>query len=211
MAAHSDTTLIAIDTLQRIRETGNDKNSYASDYEHMTVLKKIADRFNIAILVVHHMRKMPDDDPINMVSGSTGIIGAVDSVFVLNKDKRSSNKAKMVITGRDVSDQILLLEFDRDFCIWRLVGKGEEEIAAHDCPALPVIASFMESRDEWEGNATELLEHLQKIAPVRGTSATLSKNLRKHISSLLNTYHIHFSGDDRSGKKRRIHLKKAPE
>jgi hypothetical protein len=63
--------------------------------EEVNRIKSVADRHEIAVLLVHHLRKMPDSDPFNMVSGSTGIIGAVDSIFVLEKDCRTDNKAKL--------------------------------------------------------------------------------------------------------------------
>ena len=73
---HSQTGLIVIDTLQRIRTAGNDANQYASDYRDIGVLKALADKHRIAILLVHHLRKMNDDDPMNMISGTTGLSGA---------------------------------------------------------------------------------------------------------------------------------------
>ena len=42
---HPDTKLIIIDTLQKIRESGGDNYSYASDYEIITQLKKFTDRY----------------------------------------------------------------------------------------------------------------------------------------------------------------------
>lgn len=54
---HTDTKLIIIDTLQKIREVGGEKYSYASDYEIVTRLKKFADQHNICVLLVHHTRK----------------------------------------------------------------------------------------------------------------------------------------------------------
>ena len=66
---HPQTRLIVIDTLQRIRTAGNDANPYASDYRDIGVLKALADKHRIAILLVHHLRKMNDDDPMNMISG----------------------------------------------------------------------------------------------------------------------------------------------
>ena len=36
-------------------------------------------------LHIHHLRKLHDDDPMNMISGSTGLSGAADSAFVLQK------------------------------------------------------------------------------------------------------------------------------
>ena len=84
---HPQTRLIVIDTLQRIRTAGNDANPYASDYRDIGVLKALADKHRIAILLVHHLRKMNDDDPMNMISGTTGLSGATDSNFVLRKSQ----------------------------------------------------------------------------------------------------------------------------
>ena len=63
---HPGTALIVIDTLQRIRGIANDVNPYASDYRDLGILKELADKHRIAILLIHHLRKMNDDDPMNM-------------------------------------------------------------------------------------------------------------------------------------------------
>ena len=55
----------------------------ASDYRDISILKNIADKLKIAIVLIHHLRKQKDDDPMNMVSGTTGITGGADSSFVL--------------------------------------------------------------------------------------------------------------------------------
>ena len=99
---HPQTRLIVIDTLQRIRTAGNDANAYASDYRDIGVLKALADKHRIAILLVHHLRKMNDDDPMNMISGTTGLSGATDSNFVLRKSQRRENTATLYCTGRDI-------------------------------------------------------------------------------------------------------------
>ena len=52
------TRLIIIDTLQKVRNTENgNKGMYAADYDDITALKRIADRYCIAIVIVHHLRK----------------------------------------------------------------------------------------------------------------------------------------------------------
>jgi len=63
LAEHPGTALIVIDTLQRIRSIANDVNSYANDYRDLGILKELADKHRIAILLIHHLRKMNDDDP----------------------------------------------------------------------------------------------------------------------------------------------------
>ena len=79
---HPATGLAVIDTLQRIRTVGNEINPYASDYRDIDVLKALADRHRIAILLIHHLGKLSGEDPMNMISGTTGLGGATDSNFV---------------------------------------------------------------------------------------------------------------------------------
>jgi len=81
-------------------------------------IKGLADKFKIAVLLVHHLRKASNSDPFNMVSGSTGIIGAVDSISVLEKQKRIENAAILHVTGRDIEDKQIKLEFDWYPPIW---------------------------------------------------------------------------------------------
>lgn len=59
---HTDTKLIIIDTMQKIREVGGEAYSYASDYEIIGRLKQFADRHCICVLIVHHTRKQPSGD-----------------------------------------------------------------------------------------------------------------------------------------------------
>lgn len=41
---HPDTNLVIIDTLQKVRESGNEKCSYASNYEIISKLKSLAEK-----------------------------------------------------------------------------------------------------------------------------------------------------------------------
>jgi hypothetical protein len=161
MRDYPDTGLIVIDTFQRIRDSVSEKNAYASDYEEIGKIKAVADKFKIAVLLVHHLRKMPDSDPFNMVSGSTGIIGAVDSLYVLEKDSRTDSKAKLYVTGRDIEDMQIFLEFDRAAAVWRFVSflnsteRKEDKLTA-------VLIAFLADRKTFTGTATELMNGLKE-------------------------------------------------
>ena len=78
LAEHPATKLVVIDTLQCVRSAGNDSNLYANDYQDIGLLKQLADKRRIVILLIHHLRKLHDDDPMNMISGSTGLSGAAN-------------------------------------------------------------------------------------------------------------------------------------
>ena len=51
---------------------------------------------------------------MNMISGSTGLSGAADSAFVLQKHSRLANIASLHCTGRDIPDRTLKLEFGEE-------------------------------------------------------------------------------------------------
>ena len=76
---HSDTKLIMVDTLQKVREMVSDNYSYSSDYEVIGKLKQFADRHGVCILIVHHTRKQPAGDSFEKISGTTGLSGCAEN------------------------------------------------------------------------------------------------------------------------------------
>ena len=61
-----------IDTLQRIR--ASEESLYSSDYRELSVLKALSQKLNICIVLIHHIRKIKENDSFNMISGSTIVI-----------------------------------------------------------------------------------------------------------------------------------------
>jgi len=122
---------------------------------------------SLAVIVVHHIRKQNDSDVFNKVSGTTGLTGSADATFVLEKEKRASDTAKLYVTGRDTPYQEYTLRF-RD-CSWELVErKTQEQLAKETIPdVLFRLVDFMRDKEEWAGTATELLAamHIFKREP----------------------------------------------
>ena len=142
LTEHPATRLVVIDTLQRVRGTGRDSNLYANDYQDIGLLKKFADKRHIAILLIHHLRKLHDDDPMNMISGSTGLSGAADSTFVLQKNSRLANVASLHCTGRDIPDRTLKLEFGEEDHVWKLLSDSKTCTGAAKISALQLVHLF---------------------------------------------------------------------
>jgi len=93
---YPNTRLVIIDTLQKIRRTSNDM-SYSTDYQDISILKNFADNNNLAIILVHHLRKQEDNDVFNMISGTTGIMGSADTTFVLKKKQEMTQLQLLVL------------------------------------------------------------------------------------------------------------------
>ncbi len=187
---HPDTGLIVIDTLQKVRKTvSGNANPYAADYDDINALKQIADKYKIAIVLVHHLRKTGDADPLNMISGTSGIAGGADTNFVLQKDKRTENTATLICTGRDIEGRELFLEFNRERFVWELLQPIEmEQLIIPD--EIILLCDFVKSVGTFTGTATELAGVLKlELRP-----AVLKKRIIKHLEHL-DKNGIHYSGN----------------
>jgi AAA domain len=115
--------LVVVDVLAKVRKPTGNRQLYEADYEALTGLTKLANELSIAILVVHHVRKLAADDLMETVSGSFGTTGAVDTVLVM---ANRTNGAVLDIRGRDVEAAELAIEFSKTTCRWKILGKAAE-------------------------------------------------------------------------------------
>jgi DNA-binding transcriptional ArsR family regulator len=124
--------LIIIDTLQRLRppQQGN-RGLYEQDYATLAYLKSLADTCGVAIVVVHHLRKGSSDDPLEEVSGTTGLTGAADTIWTLKRDRGRAD-AVLFSTGRDIDESETALQFDKGLGLWTLLGDAEEYRMTHE-------------------------------------------------------------------------------
>ena len=159
LKVYPDSRLIVIDTLQKIRTASKD-NAYANDYGDISLIKDFADRHSLAVVVVHHIRKQNDSDVFNKVSGTTGLTGSADATFVLEKETRASDTARLYCVGRDIEYQEFTLRFQS--CSWELVErKGQRQMIEESIPPVPFrVVSFMQGKVKWSGTATELLSEM---------------------------------------------------
>ena len=187
---HPNTKLIIVDTLQKVREIGGDKYNYASDYEIVAKMKAFSDKHNICLLVVHHTRKMESEDSFDMISGTNGLLGAADGAFIMQKKKRTDNKATMSVVGRDQTDQELTIEFDRERCIWRLIKAEAEAWTPPPDPVLEAVAKLVTPLTPvWTGSPSQLMAHLPDVAML---SHVLTRYMNVNTERLFNEYGILF-------------------
>ena len=154
LSEHSEAKLVIIDTLQKFRKQSKGKlNVYAEDYDALAELKKVADEFNVAFVVIHHLKKMSakeemTGDWINQLSGSAGITGCADTIIALKRD-RVSTHGTLRITGRDVEEKDYSMKLDGFG--WFLEGEVGQEIKI---PA-------------WKAKILEFLKEHLKITPMQ--------------------------------------------
>ena len=204
---HKDARLIIIDTLQRIRESDGDKVSYGSDYDNMTPLKEFSDKTGVAIIVVHHTRKMAADDVCETISGTNGLLGAVDGALILYKKKRTSSEATLDIIGRDQQEQELTLERDLETCVWKKVKAETDLFVPKVDEVLELISHFITKENpSWEGTSSELIEVVPGLADLI-QSNTLVRRLNINRGKLRKDYNIYYQPLQRKSDRKPFSLK----
>ncbi len=202
MRENPDTKLIIIDTLQKIRKVGGERYSYANDYEIITKLKQFADSYKICLLLVHHTRKQNADDLFDTISGTNGLLGAADGAFILSKEKRTSNKATLEISGRDQQEQKIHLIRNENTLCWDFESTETELWKEPPEPMLEEISKhFSEEKRQWIGTPTELAKLLN--TDIKPNSLTLKLNV--NADRLFKEYRIKYENKRyHTGRKVRL-------
>jgi len=164
---HPEIKLIIVDVFQMVRQAAKrNQTGYDRDYDDFKTLKQIADKYNIGLMLIHHTRKMKDPtDVFNELSGSVGVMGALDCAWVITKEERYSEEATLHITGRDMESQKLKIRFNKNTFRWEYVGT-EEEIESQrlleeyeQSPVIETIRKLVKQNGgHWEGSASDIVD-----------------------------------------------------
>jgi len=118
-------TLVIVDTLSRAMRF--DQGDMGESTAVMSNLQHLAVDHRCAILMVDHYRKPLGfaGDLIDDVLGSTGKAATADAILGLVRE-RGKQGATLKVTGRDLEEKDLAIEWDRVTCCWQLLGEAHE-------------------------------------------------------------------------------------
>jgi biotin operon repressor len=121
--AKPEIRVVVVDTLERIRlGGGGGDSSYSLDVAELDRLARLAEQ-GVSIIALHHDRKASGADILDRVSGTKGVTGTADTIILLDKD-RTNSMGTLIVTGRDVEDQRIALEFDGAVGSWVELGEA---------------------------------------------------------------------------------------
>jgi hypothetical protein len=116
--------MIAIDTLAMVRMPNRkDQSAYDADYAAVIGLRDLAHEHGIAVVVVHHVRKMEADDAFDTISGTLGLSGCPDSLVILKRDTAGT---QLLARGRDIEELEKAVTFNRESCTWTIEGDADD-------------------------------------------------------------------------------------
>jgi hypothetical protein len=142
-------TLVMIDTLEKFRSPPrHGMQPYSVDYETIAGLQAITkSRPGLAIVVLHHNRKMDADDPFDTVSGTLGLTGAADTILIM---RRNAGSLLLHARGRDIEESETRLLFNKDTCRWTALGAeaAKEAVSSERQKVVDALSVFRPAHEK---------------------------------------------------------------
>lgn len=184
--------LIIIDTLQFIRSSKTGGGTlYQKEYREMSILKGFADKNNVCILAVHHLKNTPTKDVFAKMYGSNAIRGATNTNIVMLKDNDTSN-VQFHVESRDVENTIKIIQMNNENCRWEVVSDDVEEDTYRENPIVITINKMLEEKpDGIEIKMADFKDRMIKDLEVDGEAyspQSISREISQHLIPLLMRY-----------------------
>lgn len=182
--------LIVIDTLQKVKPRGaRNQNAYENDVDAMANLHRFALTHQVAVILVHHVRKGSAEDVFDDISGSLGLTGTADTNIVLH-GKRNDVKAVMHMTGRAIEDQQLAMKFDNKSFSWFVEGNAAEVILSENRKLIREVVG--------EAEKPLLIKEIKFALEMKGHSLS-EPNIKKTVGRMVSDEQLAKVGDNRYG------------
>lgn len=157
---HPKLRLVVVDVMQLARK--NAKASYSAEYGELAGLRDLANKLGICIMLVMHMRKSRDRDPLNNIYGGGGFVASADAILMLTEERRGSGTGTILCTGREIESVEIAVRFDKESMRWCVIrdpatnNNGENK-------TLAAVYIYIRKKKHFEGSATELIEELKSV------------------------------------------------
>ena len=195
---HPEVRMVIIDVLERFRPpTPRGVSVYQYDYRTIASIREVAERHDVAIVLIHHTNKLQDaPDVFNRISGTQGLTGAVDTMMLLERKDRMQPEATLSIDGREVEAQELTLKYDPDTGEWELLGDANLYSTTEECrqiisyllgqpePKSPkdVAEALGKNHSTTRNNMRNMAGHRQLVLVSRGKYAVPNEDRRTYDS-----------------------------
>lgn len=178
MREHPATRLIVIDGMARIKGHAHSRQAsvFDIDYAEGKALQEFAKLYpGLALIVIHHTRKMESFNPMDLVSGSNGVTAAADMVCILYR--APTGKYLMHWEGREWELDDHDFEIARDGGRWRMIGMADSHEVGLPANATLQSAIIEYLRDRGEVSGRSIARDMGRSEP------TISKACQVMLAS----------------------------
>ena len=190
-----DRKLVVIDVYVKVKKTlgGYKLNSYENDNYNLQNLQTLATKYEIAIVLVHHITKRKEDDVFDEINGSTGIQSNMDSMIVISSDRTKGKNPILYCIPKDGEPQQFEIALNPN-CIWENLGK----------PGMAALTKIQNAitkamKDNSERTSKEIIV---KVQVDNGKENWTDKHIQKEVTRLVEKSYLM--------KTKRGHYKQMP-
>lgn len=119
-----DAKLVIIDPYVKVKKTigGYKLNAYENDNYNLQDIYTLANKYNIAIVFIHHTKKKSEDDVFDEMNGSAGIQSNADSMIVISSNRKMGTNPILSCLPKDAEQKEFEISLNPKL-MWEYVGK----------------------------------------------------------------------------------------
>lgn len=168
LESHKGVKLVIVDTYGLIQGSRTAaQNIYRQEYAEISHLNSWARKKGFTLVLIHHQNKQDDyANPVQGISGSTGITGGLQAYYILSKRDYTDKTTKLTIGGKEIAERDIFIQPESD------VNRTWVEVEPEDRPSrrktvsadpvTMVIRELCANSEEIEITAKELAERVGK-------------------------------------------------
>lgn len=144
---------------------------FVKDYSDMDEYQQLANKLEVGIIIIHHNRKKPSNNPLGKISGTHGVTAAVAQNLVLEREQ-GTTKGLLEVIGRFGDRNNYLLAFNTEKVEWDYIGN---KIPIELTPERQDILKL------FEGNPDKELRSGERARLLNKSSNTISTTMRRMV------------------------------
>lgn len=116
LESHKGVKLVIVDTYGLIQGSRTAaQNIYRQEYAEISRLNSWARKKGFTLVLIHHQNKQDDySNPVQGISGSTGITGGLQAYYILSKRDYTDKKTKLTIGGKEIMERDIFIQPESD-------------------------------------------------------------------------------------------------
>ena len=112
LESHKGVKLVIVDTYGLIQGSRTAaQNIYRQEYAEISHLNSWARKKGFTLVLIHHQNKQDDyTNPVQGISGSTGITGGLQAYYILSKRDYTDTRTKLTIGGKEIAERDIFIQ-----------------------------------------------------------------------------------------------------
>lgn len=168
LESHKGVKLVIVDTYGLIQGSRTaTQNIYRQEYAEISHLNSWARKKGFTLVLIHHQNKQDDyANPVQGISGSTGITGGLQAYYILTKRDYTDKMTKLTIGGKEIKERDIFIQPESDDNrTWIEVEPEDRPSRRKTVSADPITMAIRElcaDSEEIEISAKELADRVGK-------------------------------------------------